>query len=286
MNTYSAFKRYFVLLLLVVFSVLGVSDISGEVVCGGEKKSEAYRPAFYANRAGVQFGTPEIEAAILKHLGYAGISQDWVMGEALAKRVKAFEAAGLKVLSLYVIVDDMPLTKEQLLPLKNRGAHIEMAVKKITPKTLDSIRKTADVAQSLGIRVTIYPHNGYDVMTTLDGIKYVKKINHPNVGLMFTLCHFLIHEDVKDLDSLIEHNGEVAWLSVKGGGVGGHWGDVRGRMNRLIPGPTSPERRSSGDAPPLSVRAPFALMTHRRWRSAGASSPPPALACAFPRGAG
>ena len=25
-----------------------------------------------------------------------------------------------------------------------------------------------------------------------------------------------------NLDSLIEHNGEVAWLSVKGGGVGGH----------------------------------------------------------------
>ena len=25
-----------------------------------------------------------------------------------------------------------------------------------------------------------------------------------------------------NLDSLIDHNGEVAWLSVKGGGVGGH----------------------------------------------------------------
>ncbi len=29
------------------------------------------------------------------------------------------------------------------------------------------------------------------------------------------------------LDSLIEHNSEVAWLSVKGGGVGGHWSSVR-----------------------------------------------------------
>jgi len=31
-----------------------------------------------------------------------------------------------------------------------------------------------------------------------------------------------------DLTGLISHNSEVAWLSVKGGGVGGHWGDVRG----------------------------------------------------------
>ena len=30
-----------------------------------------------------------------------------------------------------------------------------------------------------------------------------------------------------NLDSLISHNAEVAWLSVKGGGVGGHWDDVR-----------------------------------------------------------
>ena len=39
-----------------------------------------------------------------------------------------------------------------------------------------------------------------------------------------------------NLDSLIEHNSEVAWLSVKGGGVGGHWGSVRGVSDKA-PGP-------------------------------------------------
>ena len=39
-----------------------------------------------------------------------------------------------------------------------------------------------------------------------------------------------------NLDSLIDHNGEVAWLSVKGGGVGGHWSDVRGVSDKA-PGP-------------------------------------------------
>ena len=38
------------------------------------------------------------------------------------------------------------------------------------------------------------------------------------------------------LESLIEHNEEVAWLSVKGGGVGGHWSDVRG-ISPKAPGP-------------------------------------------------
>jgi ribonucleoside-diphosphate reductase alpha chain len=38
------------------------------------------------------------------------------------------------------------------------------------------------------------------------------------------------------LESLISHNAEVAWLSVKGGGVGGHWSDVRGISDKA-PGP-------------------------------------------------
>ena len=39
-----------------------------------------------------------------------------------------------------------------------------------------------------------------------------------------------------NLESLIHHNSEVAWLSVKGGGVGGHWNDVRGVSDKA-PGP-------------------------------------------------
>ena len=38
------------------------------------------------------------------------------------------------------------------------------------------------------------------------------------------------------LDSLISHQSELAWLSVKGGGVGGHWGDVRSVSDKA-PGP-------------------------------------------------
>jgi len=38
------------------------------------------------------------------------------------------------------------------------------------------------------------------------------------------------------LKDLISHNSEVAWLSVKGGGVGGHWSDVRA-VGDKSPGP-------------------------------------------------
>jgi len=38
------------------------------------------------------------------------------------------------------------------------------------------------------------------------------------------------------LSGLIDHQSELAWLSVKGGGVGGHWGDVR-PVSDKAPGP-------------------------------------------------
>lgn len=47
-------------------------------------------------------------------------------------------------------------------------------------------------------------------------------------------CFLTYVED--NLESLIDHSSEVRWLSVKGGGVGGHWSSVRSVSNKA-PGP-------------------------------------------------
>jgi ribonucleoside-diphosphate reductase alpha chain len=62
--------------------------------------------------------------------------------------------------------------------------------------------------------------------------------NAPRVGEYFKAlpisCFLTYIGD--NLTSLVDHNAEVAWLSVKGGGVGGHWSDVRGVSDKA-PGP-------------------------------------------------
>lgn len=62
--------------------------------------------------------------------------------------------------------------------------------------------------------------------------------NAPRVGEYFKAlpisCFLTYIGD--NLPSLIDHNAEIAWLSVKGGGVGGHWSDVRGVSDKA-PGP-------------------------------------------------
>jgi len=59
------------------------------------------------------------------------------------------------------------------------------------------------------------------------------RLGEPVKGLPIS-CFLTYVDDT--LDSLIGHNAEVAWLSVKGGGVGGHWSSVRGISDKA-PGP-------------------------------------------------
>ena len=62
--------------------------------------------------------------------------------------------------------------------------------------------------------------------------------NAPNIGKKWKAlpisCFLTYVGDT--LQNLISHNSEVAWLSVKGGGVGGHWSDVRA-VGDKSPGP-------------------------------------------------
>lgn len=210
-------------------------------VVAEDRTSTESQPALFANRVGVEFGTPEIEAAIVKHLGYAGVSQDWVTGEKLAKRVAAFEKAGLKILSVYLFAKDTPLREEQLEPLRDRGAHIEMPVKEITSKTIQSVRRTAEVAGKLRIRVAIYPHSNYAVETMQQAIDFATKVDHPNVGVMFPLCQFLREKDVNQLETILKKaKPQLFAVNISGGDIGSD--DVKRAIQRLDKG-TFPQER-------------------------------------------
>ena len=57
--------------------------------------------------------------------------------------------------------------------------------------------------------------------------------NEKHKGLPISCFLSLISDN---LESIIAHQTEVAWLSVNGGGVGGHWSDVRA-VSKKAPGP-------------------------------------------------
>lgn len=169
--------------------------------------AEPFKPEFYAFYNGMPGGQSfEDEAKMLKEMGYTGISQVYAngAGEKLVERVAAYKKHGVKVLSLYLGASENPIEPAVVKGLAN-GGMIELTVqKKITPKLIESIRKTAEMAAAQKTKVAVYPHAGFAVATVPQAIDLVEKVNHPNFGIMFNLCHFLKNEKAEDMEAVLE----------------------------------------------------------------------------------
>jgi sugar phosphate isomerase/epimerase len=208
------FKTWYVFIFFIFFSSTGLY-------------SELWRPGLYAFQNGIEFGSFEDEAKVLKELGYDGVTQVKKGGSDLAERIKVYEKYGLKVGSIYLPSSEQAVSADTIRPLENRGATIDLTVAKITPEIIDSIRKTASVAESMHIRVAIYPHHGLAIATISQALDLVKEVNHPNVGVAFNLCHFLRSESVESLENIIKEAGpKIFTVSTSGGDVSGKdWED-------------------------------------------------------------
>ena len=243
-----------VIFLALLSSVIRAEDSNASVLSAKHPES-----GFYANRVGVQFGTPEIEAAILKHLGYAGVSQDWVTGPELTRRVEAFEQVGLKFLSVYIFAEDTPIQADQIRGLANRGAHIEMPVKELTPKTIQSVRQTATTAEKLGIRIAIYPHSNYAIETVEQAMDFAAKVDHPNVGIMFPLCQFLREKDVDSLERLVRKAApQLIAVNISGGDIDSE--DVNQAIQTLDKG-SFPQDRLATALESIDFKGPIELQS-------------------------
>jgi sugar phosphate isomerase/epimerase len=197
-------------------------------------ESDSFQPPFYAFENGVRFGSFENEAQTLKQLGYDGISQVHTGGAKLAERIAAYEKVGLQVLSVYLNVNDTPIAAEQVKPLENRGALIELTIQKMTPKTVEAVRQTTAMAAELNIRVALYPHHGFAVATMPQAMELINKVDHSNLGVMFNLCHFLKGEKADDLETVLENAGSRLFaVSTSGANVGGAgWGELIQRLDQ------------------------------------------------------
>ena len=163
---------------------------------------EKFNPEFYAFFNGMPAGTPDEEAQLLKELGYVGMNQIYD-GQKLAERVAAFQKHDLKVLSVYIAATEKPVAAELVAPIAN-GGMIELTVKTITPEIISSIRQTAEMASKLKIQVALYPHHGNAVATMPEALDLIAQVNHPNLGVMFNLCHYLKNEKAADLETILE----------------------------------------------------------------------------------
>jgi len=167
----------------------------------------AGRNAFFAMNT-IAKGGPEEVVPLLKELGYDGLggaAGDGAMATAL-------ERAGLKFFNGYITLQfhaersalDEKL-RGQLDAMRGHNTVLWLAIAKVlrnnkaltarTPEGDDVVarhlKEIADYAGARGVKVALYPHTAQYLEHFEDVVQMADRLNHPNIGITFNLCHWL-----------------------------------------------------------------------------------------------
>jgi sugar phosphate isomerase/epimerase len=145
----------------------------------------------------------EQQAALLKELGYDGVGHLWL--DNIPERLKTLDAAGLKLFQITMTVDIAPGKQaydpklKQVMPLlKGRGVQFVLLMNGLKPsdpagdaRAVEVVREIAELAREPGAQVLLYPHSYMWLERIEDAVRVADKVDRPNVGVMFNLCHWL-----------------------------------------------------------------------------------------------
>jgi sugar phosphate isomerase/epimerase len=171
----------------------------------------------------------EQQAALLKELGYDGVGHLWL--DNIPERLKTLDAAGLKLFQITMTVDIAPgkqaydpRFKEVMPLLKGRGAQFVLLMNGLKPsdpagdaRAVEIVREMADLARDSGSQVLLYPHS-YDWLERIeDAVRVAEKVDRPNVGVMFNVCHWLRVSKGRDYKPLLAQAMPRLWaVSING----------------------------------------------------------------------
>jgi sugar phosphate isomerase/epimerase len=218
-----------ILLGLCLTGSINAADEAQDSV-GVKTPKNIKRPFFAFDNGMRQVRAFDDKAALLKELGYDGVG--WRIGVQPAKMIAALDKHGLKMISTYAhgkvdaknpsldkrIFEEMKVVKKHktiiwLNLAKGEGATDEIAVK--------LINQLADKAQEAGLKVVLYPHVTCYTETVEDVLRLAEKVNRPNVGMSFNLCHFLKTDSEKNLKKVLRDAGDRLMLvSINGADSG------------------------------------------------------------------
>jgi sugar phosphate isomerase/epimerase len=178
----------------------------------------AAAPEFFAMDTGTRdenHKTPEQQVALVREIGFAGFAPIYRSPEILRETLASLDRHQLKMTALYVPLDlDSPNPvsseiKDAIAQLRGRDSvlwlHVKFQAHQPSDPTGDAkavpvMREVADLAKQAGVRVSLYPHHKNWVERVEDASRLARKVERPNFGVTFNLCHWLM-VDGADLDS-------------------------------------------------------------------------------------
>lgn len=157
------------------------------------------------------------QVALVKETGFDGLSPTYSTPAALEETLRELDKAGLAIAPVYVglHLDSpspvSPAIREVIRQLRGRDAMVWLYVQSAGHQPSDAaadaiavplLREIAGMAATAGLHVALYPHNDFWIERTEDAVRVAKQVNHPNLGVTFNLCHWLM-ADGKDLDATL-----------------------------------------------------------------------------------
>ncbi|MSU64967.1 MAG: hypothetical protein EXS38_02430 [Opitutus sp.] len=182
---------------------------------------------------------------VAKASGYAGVGGTLGSADAVKATVRDCDARGLQVFAVYA---SATLTREALaiqpaafdvMPvLKARGTILWVYItagQNVASSSVagDAIavpvlRAFAEAAAANGLRVALYPHRGDWTERIQDAVRVARKVDRPNLGVGFNLCHCLmVGDEAKIPDLLAEAAPNIFVVTINGadaGAAGTSWG--------------------------------------------------------------
>ena len=166
---------------------------------------------------------------MLKELGYDGVGHLWL--DNIPERLKTLDAAGLKLFQITMTVDIAPgkqaydpRLKEVMPLLKGRGVQFVLLMNGLKPsdpagdaRAVEIIREMAALARDSGAQMLLYPHSHMWLERIEDAVRVADKVDRPNVGVMFNLCHWLRVSKDRDYKPLLAKAMPRLWaVSING----------------------------------------------------------------------
>jgi sugar phosphate isomerase/epimerase len=189
--------------------------------CFVKTEAQKFNPPFFVFEDGLwnaKSDAPAYWADLVKTTGFDGM--ELIGLDKLNGMLPELTRNNLRLFTLYIQID---LEKEQpydprlkvyMEKLKNTGLHLWVHVhsEKYSlsdpagdPRCIEIVGELADYAQKYGVKIAFYPHTGFWVEKVDDGVRLAKKINKPNVGTVFNVCHFLKADETEILEQKLKN---------------------------------------------------------------------------------
>jgi sugar phosphate isomerase/epimerase len=175
------------------------------------------------------------QAQMLRELGFDGVGYPIWLDEDRDRNLRALDDAGLKVYLVETTVNVNPSAPpydprlpEAIRKLKGRPATVCVTLRGFPPgdprgeeSAIKILRQLGDLAAASGSRVSIYHHTGDWTASLLYALEIANKTNHPQVGVNFNLCHWLMVDGEKDYRPVLRKNAaKIFIVTINGAKVG------------------------------------------------------------------